>query len=384
MAEIEDIVQAFETDDKESKVYTADIVPPTYDSITPEWLTDALGKSVPGAKIESHSLDVRDDGSSNRRRIFLEWNEAGKNGGLPPTVFCKMSENLANRITLAASGAAEGEAIFYNHIRPKLDIETFTGLYAKFDPETFRSLIIMHDMADSVRFGHHTIEVTRPMAEGMVRTLAGLHGKMYQHPLLDELKLRSWAQWWKDMMDVTPAFGPSCMKAFDESAELGLMDASLAARREEIWPATMESARRHHELPHTYTHNDVHFKNWYITNEGTRMGLSDWQCCTRGHWSRDLIYGLTTALTIENRRAWMEDLVKLYAEEMKAQGVEMPALEEVWFNLRQQLMTALAFWTITLVPAPSMPDMQPRDITIEFLRRFYAALQDYEALDAFK
>ena len=100
-----------------------------------------------------------------------------------------MSENLANRITLAASGAAEGEAIYYNHIRPLLDIESFTGIYAKFDPETFRSLIIMYDMADHVRFGHHTIEVTKSMAEGMVRTLAGLHGTMNQHPKLGELKL---------------------------------------------------------------------------------------------------------------------------------------------------------------------------------------------------
>src|SRR5690606_22816790 len=110
----------------------------------------------------------------------------------------------------------------------------------------------------------------------------------------------------------------------------------------------------------------------------------DSQCCTKGHWSRDLIYALITALTIENRRAWMEDLVKLYVEEMKARGVDMPPLEEVWFNLRQQLMTVLAFWTITLVPAPSMPDRQPRDITLAFLRRIYAAMDDYNTMDAFK
>lgn len=383
MTEIADIAKAFEEDDKESKVYTKDVVPPTYESITDEWLTDALCGSVPGAKVIGHSLDERDDGSSNRRRIFLEYNQEGRDGGLPPTVFCKMSENLANRITLAASGAAEGEAIYYNSVRPLLDIESFSGLYAKFDPETFRSLIIMNDRRDDVRFGSDKIEVTREMAEGMVRTLAGLHGRMYKSPVLDELKLRSWAQWWKDMMDVTPAFGPSCMKAFDESVELGLMTPALAKRREEIWPATMESARRHADLPHTFTHNDVHFKNWYITNEGTRMGLSDWQCVTRGHWSRDVIYALTTALTVENRRAWLPELVELYIQEMTARGVDMPELDEVWLHLRQQLMTTLAFWTITLVPAPSMPDMQPRDITIEFLRRIYACMEDYEALDAF-
>jgi hypothetical protein len=384
MAEIEDIAKAFEADDKESKVYSAAEVPPTYDSITDEWLTDALSNGVAGAKVVGHSLDERDDGSSNRRRIFMDWNDAGKAGGLPPTVFCKMSENLANRITLAASGAAEGEAIYYNSIRPLLDIETFSGIYAKFDPETFRSLIVMPDMFGKVTFGHHSIEVTKTMAEGMVRTLAGLHGTMYEHPILTDLKLRSWAEWWKDMMDVTPMFGPSCMKAWDESAELGIIPSGMLKHRDEIWPLTMASAARHHELPHTYTHNDVHFKNWYITNEGQRMGLSDWQCCTKGHWSRDVMYALTTALTIDNRRAWMEDLVKLYVEEMKARGVAMPRLEDVWKNLRQQSMTALAFWTITLVPAPSMPDMQPRDITVEFLKRFCAWMDDYDAIAAFK
>ena len=72
MAEMEGIVQAFEADDKESKVYTANVVPPTYVSITAEWLTDALGKGVASAKVESHSLGERDDGSANRCRIFLE------------------------------------------------------------------------------------------------------------------------------------------------------------------------------------------------------------------------------------------------------------------------------------------------------------------------
>lgn len=383
MTEIADITKAYEQDDKESKVYSKDVVPPTYESITDEWLTDVLCGDTPGAQVVSHRLDERDDGSSNRRRIFLEYNDAGKAAGLPATVFCKMSEQLANRITLAASGAAELEAVFYNSIRPLLGIEAPTGIYAKFDPENFRSLIMMQDMAGQVRFGHHTIEVTREMAEGMVHTLAGLHGPVYEKPILKQLGLRNWSKWWKDMMDATPEFGPACDRAFVESIELGLMTPALANRRAEIWPATMESARRHADLPETVTHNDVHFKNWYITNEGGRMGLSDWQIVCRGHWARDVIYALTTALTIENRRAWLEDLIKLYVELMKGHGVDMPGLDDVWFNLRQQLMTTLAFWTITLVPAPSMPDMQPRDITIEFLRRIYAAMEDYEALDAF-
>jgi len=54
-----------------------------------------------------------------------------------------------------------------------------------------------------------------------------------------------------------------------------------------------------------------------------------------------------------------------------------------WKNLRQQLMTALGFWTITLRPAPEMADMQPEKTTWKFLERFYAAIDDHDALDAF-
>ena len=383
MSDVDNITRAFEQDDRESKVYSGSVVPPTYESISPEWLTEVLCCHTPGAKVVEHRLDERDDGSSNRRRIFMNYNDVGEAAELPKTVFCKMSEKLVNRVMLAATGAAEGEAIFYNKVAPLLDIEIPESIFARFDPDTFRSLIMMKDMAGRARFGHHTIEVTRQMAEGMVHTLAGLHGPMFEKPILDSLELRSWSTWWKYMLDATPDFDVACDRAFVESIELGLMSPALAARRDEIWPATMESARRHDDLPHTFTHNDVHFKNWYVINDGNRMGLSDWQIVCRGHWSRDLIYSLSTALTIENRRAWMEDLVNLYVELMTGYGVDMPEIEEVWLNLRQQLMTTLAFWTITLVPAPSMPDMQPRDITIEFLRRIYACMEDYNALDAF-
>lgn len=114
------------------------------------------------------------------------------------------------------------------------------------------------------------------------------------------------------------------------------------------------------------------------------MGLADWQTVARGHWSRDLIYALTTALTVEHRRLWLDDLIKLYVEEMRRLGADMPGLDEVWLNLRQQLFSALAFWAVTLLPAPGMPEMQPRKTTMEFLRRLYAAMDDYHSFAAIR
>lgn len=383
MADLEAVVRRIENESPDIRVTRAEQVPPTYHAITNEWLTDVLCRDVPGAQVIGHSFDERDDGSSNRRRIFLSYNQAGQEAGLPATVFCKASELMLNRMLLGAIGVAQTEADFYNLIRPRLAIEAPQCLYAKFDPENFASLIMMEDIAGKVRFGHHTIAVTREMAEGMVRTLADLHGPLHGSVELGSatMPLRTWDAWWFELQAIAPLYPDSCDNGFVASEHL--MSPALFARRAEIWPKTTRSVERHRELPQTLTHNDVHFKNWYITNEGQRMGLSDWQIACVGHWSRDVIYSLVTALTVENRRAWLEDLIRLYVRLMEGHGVAMPGMDEVWLNLRQQSLTALAFWTNTLRPPEGMPDMQPVDITEEFLRRIYAFMEDYQALDAF-
>lgn len=383
MSDAETVKQRFAEEPSGLKVTKAEQVPPSYEAITDDWLTDVLCRGVDGAAVVGHRLDVRDDGSSNRRRIFLEYNKIGQEKGLPDTVFCKATEGLLNRIVLGVSGGAKSEADFYSLVRPRLEIEAPKALYGRFDPKNFASLIMMKDIAGDVRFGHHTIKVTRQMAESMVCTLAGLHGTFYESPELGSATLpyRTWDKWWFDLQEVAPLYADSCDQGFVASEHL--MSPALFRRRDEIWPATTRSVERHRELPKTLTHNDVHFKNWYITNQDQKMGLSDWQIIAIGHWSRDLIYSLITALTIEDRRSWLEDLVRFYVERMNEHGINMPGENEIWLNLRQQSLSALAFWTNTLRPPKGMPDMQPLDITEEFLRRIYSFMEDYDALDSF-
>lgn len=50
----------------------------TYEAITPEWLSAVLARNTTGAAVVSHTLGPVDDGTSNRRRIAIEWNDAGR------------------------------------------------------------------------------------------------------------------------------------------------------------------------------------------------------------------------------------------------------------------------------------------------------------------
>jgi hypothetical protein len=95
--------------DPERKAVEAGDIPLSFESVTPTWLTNVLCAGTPGAEVLAFSLDPPDDGSSNRRRIAVEYNDAGRAASLPTALFAKASQELSNRIILGASGAAETE-----------------------------------------------------------------------------------------------------------------------------------------------------------------------------------------------------------------------------------------------------------------------------------
>src|SRR5450631_3574805 len=246
-------------------------------------------RDVPGAEVLSLTLDVRDDGSSNRRRIYLAYNEAGQRAKLPTSVFCKAAEGLENRIVLGISGTALAEANFYNKVRPRIELDAPIAYYANFDPRSYAYIVVMKDMAGEVEFCDERTPVDWDRATKIVTTLAKLHSRFYQSGELGSstLPFQRWPTWWNNMMIGAPRFGEFCDRAFGDAE--GVIPARLFKRRAKIWPSTLKSVARHNQLPETLIHSDVHFKNWYITKE-QRMGLSDWQLTTIGHWSRDYVF----------------------------------------------------------------------------------------------
>ncbi|MGK2908284.1 MAG: phosphotransferase [Sphingobium sp.] len=354
-------------------------IPWRYEAITPEWMTHILCKGHPEAHVVSVTLDVPDSGTSNRRRIFVEYNEAGQALGLPGSVFCKATVDLVNRLLLSTS-ALLSETSFYNLIRPQLSIEAPEAWLAVYDPESFASIVMLKDLGGSVTFCSHHTQMTLERAKNQMEVLAKLHGHFYCSPQLDTTLAHMFR--YDDRfaaLDRDHDFKSMCEAGLRAAAEV--VPSRLMAREAEVWNATLRASARHGELPLTITHGDVHLKNWYITGEG-RMGLSDWQVTSKGHWSRDLAYTIATALTVDQRRLWEKKLLEHYLFAFAAAGGEAVPFEEAWLNYRQQMLTTLAWWTMTLTPLGDVPDMQPRDITMEFIRRIAVAIDDLDTLDS--
>lgn len=363
-------------------VTRADELPLKYECITDQWLTAVLCAGVPGAAVTAHTLGPVDNGSSNRRKIAVTYNAAGNAAGLPDKLFCKAAHELLNRTLLGLSGAAEHETAFFKYIRPYLDIEAPEGVFCTYDPESFNALSILKDISDSVlEFCDHKTVMDRKRAESQMRLLASFHAAGYTNE-----KVRDAFKYylpWPKYIDRQRPYG------LKEGSQAGFQDgkdvipARLFARGAEIWPATEKSIAMQNSMSLTFTHGDVHLKNWYVAGNG-EMGLGDWQCCNIGHWSRDFGYTISTALTVEDRRAWERDLLRYYLDELADRGGPKVDFEEGWLRYRQQLITALTWWTITLHPSEMMPDMQPLDSTVEFVRRIAIAMDDLDTLDALK
>ena len=87
---------------------TRDELPFTYEAITPAWLTTVLAQEYRDAVVQSYTLGPVDNGTSNRRRIVLQWNAAGVTAGLPDKLFCKGTQSLESRYMLGMNEGTGG------------------------------------------------------------------------------------------------------------------------------------------------------------------------------------------------------------------------------------------------------------------------------------
>lgn len=358
---------------------TAADIPSHLDQVTPEWITAVLAVDHPGACAETVEIRGGSDGSTSRRGLRIGWNALGVAAGLPEFVFGKATPSLQNRLVCGTSGAMFNERDFYLYVRPELPIEAPVALYAAADSDSFRSAILFDDLAvRGAQFTDPYFAIDRTKAEEMTVLLATTHALMLGNPLLKRMPLlKSTLQFQLDINDAID---------FESRSNIGidragsLLSTSISSRKEAMWnQGLMRSLEINVEQPNTMTHCDVHIGNWYVSGAG-HMGLTDWQCVSHGNGVIDLAYALSSALTVGDRRAWEEDLVRLYCESLKENGsTDDISFDTQWLRYRQQMFRAFYNWVYTLGAGNMQPDMQPDDISIINIERMGAAIDDHDS-----
>ncbi|GAA0606057.1 phosphotransferase [Sporichthya brevicatena] len=359
-------------------VTAPDAVPARVEDLTPEWLTAALCRERPGARVVGVELGGGSEGTSSRRALTVSYNHAG--AGLPTAVYAKSTPRFVSRVLVGVTGAAGAEALFYDRIRQHLDIGAPAGYAGAWDPRSCRSMVLAEDVSVTrgATFPDAAVQIDRLGAESMVREMARYHGALWEDPRLD----REWttlrdALTWQRKFNASTGMDAGAVFAFRFASEE--IPAALHARRREVRPAFARSLEVNVRLPRTLLHQDVHPRNWFHLPDGA-LHLYDWQGIAKGNWALDVAYALSAALDVEDRRAWERDLIALYLDELAAAGGKPPSFEDGFLAYRQQMLHGLVFWTYTLLVG-KISELQPETYVRTLIRRTSQAVVDLETLD---
>jgi hypothetical protein len=91
---------------------------------------------------------------------------------------------------------------------------------------------------------------------------------------------------------------------------------------------------------------------------------------------------VTASLTPDDRRNWERELLARYIERFAENTGVKPDFNLSFLHYRQQIVHALAMWTITLCHSPLLPAMQPEDTTLTMIERITTAMADLDSIDS--
>ncbi len=329
------------------------------------WLSEALG----GAPVESFDVTQIGTGQmSDSYRVTLTY--AGPSPGAPDSVVLKVvSSDETSRGTGAALGLYQREVRFYAEVAPLIGGPLAPCYAAAFHPDDDTFCLLLGD-AGPARQGDEITGATRADADTAIAALADLH-----RPVLGNDALAS-TDWLNQASPITQGLMKQLLDGFlDRYSERVRPEHQEVCRRFvasfDGWAAIGEAG------PQGLVHGDYRLDNLLFGEAGSARPLTavDWQTVTWGPALTDLAYFLGCALTVENRRAWGEELLLAYHA---ALGERAPSLEECRAGLRHQSF----FGVLMAIISPMLVVRTDRgdDMFMAVLERHAEQVLDLDAL----
>ena len=348
-----------------------DRLPRTMDGIDAAWLSRIMSYKYPGVLARTMETVELLNSHTTKWRIRVEWNEAGIAAGLPANLCMKSNWSGAfDNVDIHAL-----EARFYHFMVGELKVPTAKCYYADWDDDgSAQGLVILEDLNDrGGRFGHSLNASGVAMIESNLQGLAELHASLWNSD-----KISKAAAPWLQTQMATP-IDTDQVRIMWQWIEANLADPNFRAVVPQHYlddPRKVERAfdrlgeiERAYDAPYCLILGDCHQGNTYILPNGDRLWL-DWQLVRRGRPWRDLTYFIVGALTVEERRARHQRLVRQYLHYLAATGVYgVPSFDEAWEQTRLFVMYGLQAW------AANMDAWGQNGLPMN--ERFFTAAEDY-------
>ena len=315
------------------------------DQITPAWMTQALraaGLDVELASLEVAPVGVGQVGETYRYRLSYE--------GVPPadapaSLIGKFhSSNADSRSIAGHLNLYRQEFMFYREVAASARIKV-PKPYLVLNDGDDRFILLLEDFAPA-RPADHLTGITVDQARLAVLEAAKLHASHWGDPDLARspwLKSADLAQGVARPSDLIPLW-PSFRERY------GALIAPDRLAAAEAFIEHCEAWNRPRPTPRSITHNDFRADNFLFGSDegGPAIGIVDWQTVTFNYGVLDLAYLIGGAFEGEARRAAEKELLPLYFDALREQGVT--GYDEPQFRADYRHFT-FAGLTVTIIAA---------------------------------
>lgn len=332
------------------------------------WLEQALSARFPGVRVRGFRFGTVIRGMATKAQLLIDYETPA---GAPDAMWLKggFEAHSARSVPLYAA-----ETRFYRDVAPHLPINCADAYYAHLDADGGRAILLLEDLtARRARFGIPGEALAIDQAERVIDQLAEFHAAPQRDPAL--IEAFSWLA------------EPSAIDRVDVIGEyFGHWDAACRSPRFEKLPESlrdrprMETALRQMQAfdrdngRRYLVHGDAHTGNMFYEPDSA-LGLLDWQTVMLAHWSVDVAYFLIIGLTVEDRRAHQDALLRRYLDRLAASGADAPDFDAAWLAYRRR-----AGWCFLNALCPTTHHSEA--ICTAWAERAGAALSDLETVEA--
>ncbi len=336
-------------------------LPSTVDEITPDWLTEALGRDVTSVAVDDVIW-----GTATKVLATVTYAD-GSSAAL--CIKGGFDENLR---AMGLEASYELEVGFYDEIAPLLTVRVPACHYAKFVGDERQGIVVLENLAArNCTFGDplQPWDVDRVAAAVEVQatwhrqTWEAAEGPVAKLPV-GSTSVRHAAGVLLSEQHWTAHFGnPEMLQPLPE-----LQD------RERLMNAYRALWARDEQGPVALAHGDSHIGNTYVESDG-KPGFLDWQGVCRAPGFYDLAYFIGGALTPQDRRAHERSLVNHYCDVLAAGGGPSLDRDEAWLDYRRYALHGF-LWAVT------PPTMQPVERVRAMGERHMTAIVELDTFQA--
>ncbi|WP_187776400.1 DUF7064 domain-containing protein [Antrihabitans cavernicola] len=283
------------------------------DDLTADWLSNALGRAVRTFEV----TPVGTGQSSSTYRITIDAGDS---------VILKVADpDPAVRKTGVVTGNYEREIHFYADVAHRLPQETLSHCFvAEYDTTEGYFTLLIEDAAPA-RAGDQVACCTVEEARLVVRELARLVGAVVEEPDLTWLDTP-----WPVNRTLLGMMLPSYFQRFG--------DRITAEQRAVIttFAAGFDTWAEDRTEPRSIVHNDFRLDNMLFGEPGTQRELAivDWATLKWGSITSDLAFFIGGNLSLADRRAHEQGLVRAFHDELVANGLADFTFEDCWRGYR--------------------------------------------------